>query len=312
MADAGRKPSLGAWAWVFIVALVAFELLAHALIERAIPSDESWERASAFVRAELQTSDIVVAAPPWIDPIVRHELGDLISLRRAAPADLGGVDRIWELATRGATTRSETPALERDFDGVVVRMWPIDTPEVLYDFVEQVAAASVDLVTDGDAHPCPWTRAAPDRGGLERGPMRPSERFVCDPRRPWLWVGPTVLADLELRPRRCIWQHPAGIEPVRTTFSEVPMGQSLVLHAGVDYQVARHRAHSPVTLSVWIDGELAGELLHRDGDGWSTLEIDTSARAGQHATVRFETTAVDPTARLFCYAASTQTGSDDE
>ena len=67
----------------------------------------------------------------------------------------------------------------------------------LYDFVENVDQARVELVVADGPRTCPWMKARPARGGLERGPMTPSERFVCDPRRPWLWVGATVLQDLE-------------------------------------------------------------------------------------------------------------------
>jgi hypothetical protein len=312
VAEARRKLSLAAWVWVLVAALAAFELVAHPLIQAAIPTDESWEEASAFVRARFAPTDRLVAAPSWADPIVRNRLGDLTSLRTAAPANLAGITRIWELGIRGATTRLEPPALEEDFGRVRVRMWPIASPRVLYDFVEELEHATVELESDEGARPCPWSRARPGRGGLERGPMMPSERFICDRKRPWLWVGATVLADLELEPRRCIWQHPAGPNAVRTTFADVALGERLVIHGGIDYQVARRRAHAPVTLVVWINGELAGELVHHDGDGWSRLEIDTSGYPKERATVRFETTTPDPSARRFCYAASIQTASHDE
>ena len=125
---------------------------------------------------------------------------------------------MWELSIRGATTRDEAPDLEEDFDGVQVRMWPVSTERVLYDFVENVEQARVELCRATASATCPWMSARPSRGGLEHGPMTPTERFVCDPRRPWLWVGATVLQDLELQPRRCVWQHPAGADPVRVTF----------------------------------------------------------------------------------------------
>ncbi|MBW2160565.1 MAG: hypothetical protein JRH14_11505, partial [Deltaproteobacteria bacterium] len=51
MAEAGPKLSLAAWVWVLIAGFAVFELVAHPLIRAAIPSDESWEAASAFVRA---------------------------------------------------------------------------------------------------------------------------------------------------------------------------------------------------------------------------------------------------------------------
>jgi hypothetical protein len=293
---------------VLIAGLAVFELVAHPLIRAAVPSDESWEAASAFVRARYQASDRIVAAPSWADPIVRRHLGDLLSLRAAAPGDPAGTDRIWELGIRGATTRHESPALERDFDGVRVRMWPVSSDEVLYDFVENVENAEVELAASDGSKACPWTSARPAPGGLGHGPMTPSERFVCDPQRPWLWVGATVLQDLELQPRRCIWQHPAGADPVRVTFSDVPLGERLVIRGGIDYQSERRREHSPVTLRVWIDDRLIGELVHHDGDGWSGIDVDTSGLGLESAEVRFETTANDPTARLFCWSASTQAG----
>lgn len=191
-------------------------------------------------------------------------------------------------------------------------MWPLHGPRVLYDFVEEVQSARVDVIRNGEPEACEWTRARPDPGGLERGPMRPAERFVCDPERPWLWVGSTVLADLELLPRRCIWQHPAGQEAVRTIFERVPLGDRLVVHGGVDYQVERDRDHAPITLVVSIDDVVVAELIHHDGEGWTGLDIDTSDRADQLATVRFETHTSNPAARLFCYAASTQRARDDD
>jgi hypothetical protein len=230
----------------------------------------------------------------------------------AAPSELVGIDRVWELSIRGASTRDESPALEEDFDGVRVRMWPVSTDHVLYDFVENVEHAEVEIVAGDRSKACPWLRASPSRAGLGRGPMTPEERFVCDPRRPWLWVGATVMQDLELRPRRCVWQHPAGTEPVRATFPDALLGERLVIRGGIDYNSERRRAHGPVTLRVWIDDRLVGELVHHDGDGWSGIDVDTSELGLERATVRFETTAKDPTARLFCWSASTLQGAGDE
>ncbi|MGB5694009.1 MAG: hypothetical protein WBM46_00015 [Polyangiales bacterium] len=309
MPKAGRKLDLVAWVWVLVAGVATFELLAHALIERAIPNDQSWEAASAFVRRRYQPSDQIVAAPSWVGPIVRSELGDLLSLRRAAPSDLAGVDRIWEVGIRGATTRAEPPALEEEFGRVRVRMWPVVTDRVVYDFVEHIEDAEVELVRSDEAKTCPWMNVRAGEGGLGRGPMAPSERFVCDPDRPWLWVAATVLADLDLRPRRCIWQHPAGTDPVRVTFRDVPLGERLVIRGGIDYFSERRRVFGPVTLRVFVDDRLTAELVHDDGDGWSGIELDTSALGLDRAVVRFETTAQDPSARSFCWAASTRLAS---
>lgn len=308
MAEAGRYPGLAAWAWVLVAALAVFELVAHPMIRAATPSDESWESAAAFVRARYRSSDRIVAAPAWVDPIVRSQLGDLLSLRMAAPPDPAGIERVWELSIRGASSRDAPAALEQDFDGVRVRMWFTPSDELIYDFVDEIAAAEVKLVDANGSRICPWRAAQPARGGLETGPMTPRERFVCDARRPWLWVGATVLSDLELQARRCIWQHPAGPDPVRVTFADVPLGDRILVRGGIDYQAERRRVHAPVTLRVWINERLAAELVHEDGDGWAGLEIDTRAAGSEPATVRFETTADNPDARLFCWSASSVRG----
>ncbi len=304
MAEAGRNLGLAAWVWVLIAAVAVFELVAHPMIGAATPSDQSWEAAAAFVRARYQPSDRIVAAPAWVDPIVRNQLGDLISLRMAAPPDTAGIDRVWELSIRDARGRDEPALLEQEFDGVRLRMWSLPGDELIYDFVQEISRAKVELVGVDHSKACSWVAARQAPGGLERGPMTPRERFVCDPRRPWLWVGATVLADLALQPRRCIWQHPAGPDPVRVTFTDVPLGDHLLIHGGIDYQAERRRVHAPVTLRVWINDQMAAELVHRDGDGWSGLEIDTSELPREPAIVRFETTADDPSSRLFCWSAS--------
>jgi hypothetical protein len=283
-----------------------FELVAQPVIGAHVPSDDDWSEAADFVRARFEPSDRIVGAPAWIDPIVRERLGDLLTLRTASASDLAGATRLWEIAIRGASTRDATPALEKTFGEVRVRMWPLSTEEVLFDLVEAIGEAEVALV-DGDAiTPCPLARAETAGGGLGRGPLPPRERFVCDPARPWLWVGATVMADLALRPRRCIWQHPSGPEPVRVTFSDVPLGDSLVADGGLDYNNDRTRGSVPVLLRVFVDDELVGELRHEDRDGWTRLEVDTEALEGTRGDVRIETTAPVPHARTFCWSASTR------
>ncbi|MDH3623895.1 MAG: hypothetical protein OEQ49_08465 [Myxococcales bacterium] len=306
MADPGRKSSLAAWVWVLVACVAVFELVADTVIRARVPTDASWEDATAFVRERFEPTDRVVAAPRWIDPLVRSYLGDLFSLSSASVGDLAGVRRVWEVGIRGATSRREPPALEESFGGVRVRMWPVTTDEVLFDFVEGIGRAKVDLLTERGAQPCPWIHAKVEGGGLGHGPLPPPDRFVCDPGRPWLWVGPTVVADLDLQPRRCVWQHPAGREPVRATFRDVPLGDKLVVQGGLDYNNERTAGNIAVRLRVFIDGRLAGEMRHQDRDGWSRLEIDTARLNGSVRQVRIETIAAKSHGRTFCWSASTR------
>lgn len=307
MAGSKRNWRLAPWAWVSIAALALFELAAAGSIRAGVENEESWRAAAAFVRARYQPSDRIVAAPGWADPIVRQYLGDLLSFRAAAPPDDAGVTRLWELSIRGVEVGKEPAEISEDFDGVRVRMWTLASDALVYDFVDEVEGAEVSLVDGEQARSCPLVESHPGRGGrggLGHGPMPPTRRFVCDSRRPWLWVGATVLADLELQARRCVWQHPAGAEPVRVTFPEAELGDRITVSAGIDYEAERERRHGAVRLRVFIDEQLAGELVHEDGDGWSSIEIDTSALKAERANVRFETTSDDPEARLFCWAAS--------
>lgn len=311
VARAGRKSGLASWAWLLVAGVAVLELLGHLRIRSQVPDRQDWEQAASFVRSRFGPDDGLTSAPRWTDPILRYHLGELLSLRTASEDDFAGASRVWELAIRGATNAAEAPALEEHFGGVVVRQWPVDAATVVYDFVDHVPSAAVSVVGPAGEASCAWKRARTHGGGLGRGPLPPAERFVCDPLKPWLWVGPTVTADLELKPRRCIGQHPAGTDPVRATFHEVPLGTELVVDAGLYYSDERTRENAPVTLRVFVDENLGGEMVHEDGQGWVRLAISTAERDGQTATVRFETTTEDSYARSFCWAASTRRPGDD-
>ena len=114
------------------------------------------------------------------------------------------------------------------------------------------------------------------------------------------------MEDLDFRPRRCIWQHPAGVDPVRVTFGGVPTGDRLVFHAGLYYRDERMEEHGPVLVRVLVDGEPVGQLLHRDGDGWLRLELDMPDAEGDTVTVTVETTADKPARRSLCWSGTVQ------
>ena len=316
---------LGGWGWTLLVLLALAELGFHLRIRAAVPLPQDWEDASTSIRAGFQPGDRIVASPPFLDPLLRHHLGDLLTLRTASRDDFAGAKRLWELSLPGRSSRDEAPELTESFGRLRLRRWPLRSERVVYDFVERLGESRVQLdlpalagaapaaavATDGGearaAVDCPWTRGAGrNPGGLGRGPMEPAERFVCDLDRPWLWVGATVMEDLGIEPRRCVWQHPAGREPVRVTYEAVPMGQRLVVHAGLFYLNERERFEAPVQLRIWIDDVLAAEISHEDGDGWARYELDTSDRLGDRAEVRFEASAEQPYARSLCWAASSR------
>ena len=309
-----RRLPPGAW-WLLIVLLAGVETVGHFVIRARVADESDWEAAASFVRAEDRDGDLIAAAPSWSDPVLREHLGDRISLAEAGRSDLAPFERIWVLSIRGhdhpAAPRTD-PAVDRSFGGVRVRRWDLGESPVLYEFAEHVREAEVELVQNGVEVPCRWVpHGRASGGGLGAGAMTPAERHVCDPARPWLWVGETVTEDLDLTPRHCVWQHPAGQEPVRATFRDVPLGDRLIFYGGIYYEHERMREHGPIAVRVLVNGMEVGRMTHRDGDGWKKIEVDPRAALGEDGArgdVSVEVTAPDPHLRTFCWSATTREG----
>lgn len=302
----------GGW-WLAFLVLAAIEVGGHFVLQSRVVPDADWERAAARVRQDHRPGDLIVVAPSWADPLLRRELGDLISLEDAGRSDLAQYRRLWALSIRGhrPAEAPDAPAeIVEQFGRVLVLRWPLThDAEVLYDFTEHVEDAAVTL-RRGDADvPCRWSVTRPRAGGLGGGAAAPAARHDCDPRRPWLYVAATIQDDLELRPRYCVYQHPAGTEPIRATFSDVPLGDELVLYGDIYYEHERDLEHGPVVVTVEIDGETAGQMTHRDGDGWKRMVASTRPLGGgerRRGEVTIEVTAPDPHLRTFCWAATTR------
>lgn len=313
---ARRLPAEAAWLVVLGVALV--EVVGHFAVVARVAPEADWEAAAAWVREHERPEDLIEVAPDWADPVLREHLGDRISFREAGRSDMAPFERLWVLSIRGANLPGaprRPPDFERYFGRVRLRRWDLGPSPVLYDFVEHVREADVVRVHGGSEIPCRWqARGVPHGGGLGAGPMTPAERHVCDPQRGWLWVGETVTEDLDLEPRHCIWQHPAGLEPIRATFRDVPLGDRLVFYGGLYYEHERMREHGPVYVTVRVNGVEAGRMIHRDGDGWKRMEVDPRSALGVGAPedargdVSVEVVAPDPHLRTFCWSATTRSG----
>lgn len=292
------------------LALAGFALLEVASLEwrtRAVAKPADWQAAAAHIRGQLQPRDLIVAAPDWADPLLRLHLGDQIPLPMAGRSDTARYTRLWALSLRGARPASAPagpPSQRVSFGQVEVLRWDLGQSPVLYDFAEHIAQAQVTL----GASACRLTQQPLARGGrLGRGSLPPQQRFVCDSRRPWLYVGPTVLEDLALTPRHCVWQHPAGTTPLTVRFADVPLGDRIVFYSGLYYEDERMREHGPVHARILVDGEVRASLVHRDGDGWVRHVVDTGAGAGR-GELAVEVTAPRPHKRSFCWTASSRRG----
>jgi len=301
--------------WLVFLGLALAEVIALTVRISRVPPEDDWVAAAALVRAQLESNDAITVAPAWADPLLRLHLGDRMNAKLSGRSDLSSFERLWVLSIRGkrapeAPTRA--PDFQQSFGRVSVSRYDFGPPPVVFDFVDALPSAQVDYRPRGQLTECPWKErvSGPVRGGLGFGPVPPRQRFVCEAREASAWVGSTILEDLSLAPRRCIWQHPQSGGPVGVTFKDVHLGTRLVLYAGLDYHRERDERGAPVTMRVSIDGEEAARLVHRDGEGYKRYEVDTrpaQKRSGSaRGAVRVEVSADDRRDRWFCWSGTVQ------
>lgn len=304
--------------WLLLLLVALTELLALPVRMSRVAPEQDFRDAAAFVRTQHRAGDAITIAPRWADPWLRWALGDRITLADAGRSDLARYRRLWTLTLRGVDADEAPqaePELDQMFGRVRVRRYALPKPSVRYDFVAHVRDAQVSRVVNGESQPCPWETMPPSRGGgLGVGALFPTKRFSCDARRPWLFVAPLVLEDLNLKPHHCLWQHPQGREPIVSRFPDVELSDVLRLEGGLYYEHERDRIRGPVHVKVRFetgaDEHLTtrdvGRMIHVDGDGWKRLEIDTRAQKGQRVAVSVEVSADNPHFRSFCWNATTR------
>ena len=315
----GRVPA-PRWAspwWLLFLALAVAEIVALGVREHRVPTEDDWAGAAEYVRRELGPKDAVTVAPSWADPLLRLYLGDRISAKMAGRSDRAAYERLWVLSIRGARAPEAPmrhPDAEKVFGRVRVERFDLGRSTVLVDLADSINQARVEIRRDGVDELCPLRSFPPTvaRGGLGGGIIAPRQRFQCDHERPWLWVAPTVIEALDLSPRHCIWTHPQGVEPISITYPNIPLGNRVVLHGGLDYHDERDQDKAPVELRVLVNGREVGRFVHRDGDGMARYEVDLQSALGSRLPVRgdlrLEVTSPDPYKRSFCWTGTVQQG----
>jgi hypothetical protein len=275
---------------VAAVSLLAVVETAVALIAPArAPSDTDWQAAAAQVRAGFRAGDLVVAAPTWADAVLRVHLGDLIPAEVAGRLDDARFGRVWEVSQRGARAEEASRGRvisEQKVGRLTVRLVERPAAVVGYDFVARWAEARVSR------------RAS---GGADVDCERAGDRIQC-PGIGYNFVRPQMV-EVDQRVRRALLAQPVPQATVVVEYPLVPVGRTLVVATGLHNTWMRKEASGPVDMRVIVGTEVDVSFTTRNDDGWAVRRIDTSARAGKLAVVRFEITSPEPYARHFAFAA---------
>jgi hypothetical protein len=300
------------WAFAAVPLLGLAELGAHLWLAKRPPSFDDWYAVAEPVRALRQAGDLVVIAPAWADPAARRALGDeLMPLRDVARPDVTRYAHAIEvsiLGERAPELRGFRELERREVGKFLLRRLESPAPaRVVYDFTDHLGPEAADVRGTDPPLTCAWNpHAAVAASGSFGHPTFPAARFEC-PGGVFFNVGVTVIADEELRPRRCIWSHPFARGEIVTRFHDVPLGGVIRGHGGMYWIVERERRGAPVTLTVRVDGDRVGSVVHRDGDGWAGFEMPLGAHAGAaKAEVEFAVSSTDHRDRHYCFEADTR------
>jgi hypothetical protein len=289
--ELGRTRSrLGLYAVGAVVALALIETAVALIAPVRAPTDANWAAAERDVRAGFQAGDLIVAAPAWADPIMRMHLGDLIPIATAGRMDAARYARIWEIDQRGARApegRDGRLVAETRHGALTVRHVERNAATVTFDFLARWNEAQVSRVpiSGGAAIPCPMQ----------------GDRFQC-PQIGFNYVKRQIV-EVDTTLRQALLTQPVERSKVVVEFPAVVLGRELAVATGMSNVWMRKAAKGTVDLTIAIDGRPAFRVTTSNQSGWLLSHIDTGARAGQTAAVRFEVSSPAAYARYFGFAA---------
>jgi hypothetical protein len=300
------------WAFLAVPLAGLAELGAHFYFAKRPPSFDDWNGVTESLRAMKQEGDLVVIAPGWADPAARKAFGDaLMPMRDVARPDESRYAHAVEVSILGehAPELSSFREIDRRQVGrFLLRRLENPAPaHVAYDFVDHLDPATVDVRGTEPPVTCTWNpRANVVAGGLGGHPTFPAQRFEC-PGGVFFHVGVTIIGDEEFRPRRCLWSHPFARGEIVTRYKGVPLGKTIHGHGGMYWMTERELRGAPITLTVRVDGDTVGSVVHKDGDGWAGFDLPLGAHAGAPAaTVEFAVSSTNYHDRHFCFEADTR------
>ena len=233
------KKLLAAAPALLLVILSLWEVAAAHHDDRSVPDDGAWHRAATALRERAQPGDLIVFAPPWVDPVGRLHLGDLIPVEMAARMDAAKYGSIWELSIRGAhapEVAGLTAATEASFSGVTLRHYERTPVKVVSDVLDHVGELHADRADRGAA-------------SLE-------------------------LAEVGFLPHRCIQIVPPANGAVTLTVP-LTLGSKLVGYMGLADVFKRRDIRTPGTLEIHA-GAASAVVTAGVDDGWARFELATT------------------------------------
>ncbi len=140
-----KKPATICAALLVILGAWEIGVLWHSA--EAAPRDDEWQRARASLNGQFQPGDLIVFAPPWVDPVGRRWFGDLMAVEDAARMDAARYARVWEVTIRGDHSPDATGTLASDqnFGAVHVRRFDRPAAQVLADLRARSKLREVDF-----------------------------------------------------------------------------------------------------------------------------------------------------------------------
>lgn len=313
--------------WFVIVAFIAVaEFGAWLWQTRPTMQTKQWGEIRRLLENKLTANDLVLMYPSWIDPIGRMHLGDdIMTEQRVARADESRFARAFEVSWRGhrsPDTANWRVKNETLFGALQVR--ELENPQhvpVINDLVQmftpaQAQASIAKTVDDKDiansgnidpsqqAEPCNWNQVKPMTGPLGFGPAAPAVRALCPS---GVWVGVTINADMDYRPRKCIYAPPPGSgEAIRLQFASVQFGHSLQGHHALYVEAERDGKGVPVEIVFATPKGRIGRAVHHDGAGWTKFSFDTTQLQGQIEPLQVTISAANGHRRMYCFEATTR------
>ena len=251
---------------LLLAAVSLWEIVAVARSGRRDPQAIDWRAMSAALHEKHQAGELIVFAPPWIDPIGRREVGDLIPIEMAARMDAARYGVIWEVSLGGARAGETAGAAlgwSRNFPHQLsLRRYQRTPAEVVTDFV---AAFPTAKSSGGRAH--------------------------------------LSLEEVGFAPHRCVRAVPQPDGTIEIAYPSVELGRTLVGYVGLADVFTRRDIREPGELTLSIDGAEVARTRAGVDDGWVRFEVKTEPKSGAQVVFAAHAVGVKARDRRICFAA---------